>query len=304
MRQNGIALVGALALCGSVSALTTACTVTVDAGPGPYSVREEKRFDVTGTPDLVVTTFDGSMEIRSWDRPQVLIEIEKRAADKALADSIQVTAERTGNAITLEVKKPAGVEGVFGFHTSPSARIVASVPRSCNIVARSGDGAITIERVTGKIELNTGDGSVHGVELDGSLRAHTGDGSLRFDNVSGSVDLDSGDGGARLSGKLQGVRLRTGDGSVDVRAEDGSAMNDDWEIRTGDGGLRLELPAGFAASLDAATGDGAVRVRGFGEPTGSGRSEDDNRSLKRPLGSGGKLLRLRSDSGTITVKTL
>ena len=35
----------------------------------------------TGTPDLHLTTFDGAIEIRSWDRPDVLVEIEKRGAD-------------------------------------------------------------------------------------------------------------------------------------------------------------------------------------------------------------------------------
>ena len=281
--------------------LTAACEITVDSGP--YSVQEEKRFAVTGTPDLSLTTFDGSVEIRSWDRAEVLIEIEKRAADKTLAEAITVTAEQSGNTISLQVKKPDGLQPAFGFRVSPTARIVASVPRRCNIVARSGDGSISIERVDGKVELHTGDGSVKGRDVTGTLRVTTGDGSLRFDDVTGSLDLESGDGGARVSGKLQALTLKTGDGSVEVRAEDGSAMTADWEIRTGDGGLRIELPANFDANLDASTGDGSVRVRGFGDPANAGDGDSPG-EMTRPLGAGGKRLRLRSDSGTITIKTL
>jgi hypothetical protein len=281
--------------------LTAACEITVDSGP--YSVQEEKRFAVTGTPDLSLTTFDGSVEIRSWDRAEVLIEVEKRAADKTMAEAITVTAEQSGNTISLQVKKPDGLQPAFGFKVSPTARIVASVPRRCNIVARSGDGAISIERVEGKVELHTGDGSVKGRDVTGTLRVTTGDGSLRFEDVTGSLDLESGDGGARVSGKLQGLTLKTGDGSVEVRAEDGSAMTADWEVRTGDGGLRIELPANFDANLDASTGDGSVRVRGFGEPAKAGDG-DSAGEMTRPLGAGGKRLRLRSDSGTITVRTL
>jgi len=302
MRRDALRWPGCLAVAAAAALLTSACDITVDAGP--YSVHEEKRFKVTGTADLSLTTFDGSMEIRSWDRAEVLIEVEKRASDKALAEAITVRAEQSGNTITIEVKKPDGSGPTLGFRVSPSARIVASVPRRCNIVARSEDGSMNIERVDGQIELHTGDGSVKGVDIAGTLRVHTGDGSLRFDDVSGSLDLESGDGGARVSGKLQSLKLKTGDGSVEVRADEGSSMASDWEIRTGDGGLRLELPADFAASLDATTGDGAVRVRGFGEPTTGGRDEEHARELKRPLGSGGKLLRLRSNSGTIVVKTL
>jgi DUF4097 and DUF4098 domain-containing protein YvlB len=302
MKRETLRRSGYLAMTAAAALLASACDITVDAGA--YSVREEKRFQVTGTPELSLTTFDGSVEIRSWDRPEVLIEIEKRGADKTMADSIRVHAEQSGRTITVDVKKPDGSQPTFGIKVSPSARIVASVPRSCNVVARSEDGSINIERVDGRIELRTGDGSVRGADLSGTLRVHTGDGSLRFDNVSGSVDLESGDGGARLAGKLASVKLKTGDGSVELRATEGSSMTDDWEIRTGDGGLRLELPENFGANLDASTGDGAVRVRGFGEPTTGGKDEENRRELKRPLGAGGKLLRLRSNSGTILVRTI
>jgi hypothetical protein len=294
--SRSLAVVAAAALLGS------ACEITVDAGP--YSAHEDKRFQVTGTPDLSLTTFDGSVEVRSWDRSEVLVEIEKRASNKAQAEAIRVSAEQSGNTITLEVRKPDGPQASLGFRASPSARIVASVPARCNLIVRSEDGSIRIERVAGKIDLRSGDGSLTGIDLTGTVRAHTGDGSMRFDNVSGAIDLDSGDGGARVSGRLQSVKLRTGDGSVEVRAVDGSAMTDDWEVRTGDGGLRLELPVSFGALLDAETGDGAVRVRGFGEPASSGRDGASRHQMKRQLGNGGKLLRLRSNSGSILVRTL
>jgi hypothetical protein len=275
--STSLAVVAAAALFGS------ACEITVDAGP--YSAHEDKRFQVTGTPDVSLTTFDGSVEVRSWDRSEVLVEIEKRASDKAQAEAIRVSAEQTGNTIILEVRKPDGPQARLGFRASPSARIVASVPAHCNLIVRSRDGSIRVERVEGKIDLRSGDGSLTGIDLAGSVRAHTGD-------------------GARVSGRLQSVKLRTGDGSVEVRVQDGSAMTDDWEVRTGDGGVRLDLPVSFGAVLDAETGDGTVRVRGFGEPTSAAREGASRGELKRQLGSGGKLLRLRSNSGSIVVRTL
>ena len=277
----------------------TACVVTVDAGR--YSDREEKQWRVTGTPDVTLVTFDGSIEVRSWDRAEVRVEIEKSAQDKALADKIQVTAEQSGNTITVEAKKPPAVESLFGLKVSPSAKIIATVPRECNLVARSGDGSISLERIEGRIEVHSGDGGLRGQDLAGSLRAHTGDGSVRFQDVRGAVDIDTGDGTGEVSGKLDVLRLRTGDGSVHVRAEDGSAMSADWEIRTGDGSVRVELPETFVATLDASTGDGRVFVEGFGEPASAGQDEDSHAALKRPLGPGGKLLRLRTGSGGITV---
>jgi hypothetical protein len=301
MRRYRLRSSRALAV-AAAALLATGCEIAVDAGP--YTVHEEKRFKVSGPPDLSLNTFDGSLEIRSWDRDEILVEVEKRGPDKEVAEAIRVRAEQVGNTVTIEVKRPDGRQPHFGFHVSPSARIVASVPRHCNLAARSGDGSIRVERITGKIELRTGDGGVRGVDLAGSLVAHTGNGSLRFDDVEGNVDLESGDGGARLTGRLQAVRLRTGDGSVEVRADEGSAMASEWEIRTGDGGLRIELPAGFSANLDASTGDGVVRLRGFGDEPSAGRTRERPHSVRRPLNAGGRVIRLRSDSGTITVKSL
>jgi hypothetical protein len=283
-----------------LAAGSAGCEITVDAGP--YVVHEEKRFQVSGAPNLTLDTFDGSLEVRSWDRDEVLVEIEKRGPDKAHAEAIEVHTQQSGNTITIDVRRPDGQQH-FGFNVSPSARIVASVPRHCNLMARSGDGSIRVERVAGKIELRTGDGGVRGVDLAGALGAPTRAGSLRVEDIEGTVDLESGDGGARLTGKLQSVRLRTGDGAVTVRADEGSAMAGEWEIRTGDGGLRVELPAAFSANLDASTGDGSVRLNGFGETDVTPHRERPS-AVQRPLNAGGKVLRLRSDSGTITIKTL
>jgi hypothetical protein len=301
MSRKALSSTACLAV-AAAAVLVAGCEITVNSGP--YSVHEEKRFQVSGTPTLTLTTFEGSVEVRSWDRDEILVEVEKRGPDKSVAEAIQVRAEQSGSALSIEVKKPGGSQANFGFKVSPSARIVASVPRQCNLTARSGDGSIRVERVTGTIELRTGSGGIRGIDLAGSLVVNTGDGTLRFDDVDGSVDMESGDGGARLTGKLQSVRLRTGDGSVEVRADEGSAMAGDWEIRTGDGGLRLDLPASFSANLDASTGNGVVRVRGFGEPDTPQRTRDLRPAVQRPLNAGGRLLRLRSDSGTITIRPL
>ncbi len=301
MTTDALRWARALVVVALAAVAGSACDITV--GAGPYTMHEEKRFQVTGTPDLSLATFDGSVEVRSWDRSDVLVEIEKRASDQAQAEAIKVTAEQAGGTISVDVRRPDGAQRTFGFSVSPSARIVASVPSRCNLLVRSGDGSIRIERVEGRIELHSRDGSLRGIDLSGSVVARTGDGSMRFDNMTGAIDAQSGDGGARLSGRLTAVKLRTGDGSVAVRAEDGSAMAEDWEIRTGDGGLRVELPESFKANLDASTGDGRVRLLGFGGPE-QASDRADRGSLERQLGGGGRRLRLRSDSGTITVKTL
>ena len=54
----------------------------------------------------------------------------------------------------------------WGFNQSASAKLIVSVPQQTNLVARSGDGSIKIERVAGRLELSTGDGSIRASEVD------------------------------------------------------------------------------------------------------------------------------------------
>src|SRR4029079_9611822 len=90
-----------LALVGS-----TACTIDVR---GDYAVaREEKRFTVSGEPDLRLRTFDGSIQLKSWDRDDVLVEIEKRGPDTDAAKALVVNASQEGNRVTVEVPNPRG----------------------------------------------------------------------------------------------------------------------------------------------------------------------------------------------------
>jgi Putative adhesin len=289
---------------GSVLAAATlgsACVVSVDSQG--QIVREEKRYTVTGTPELRLTTFDGAIEIQAWDKPDVAIDVEKRGATKEAVDGLEVTSSQQGNRIELEVKRPRSESLTgFGFQQSASARLIVSVPHDVNVIARSGDGSIKIERVNGRLELRTGDGSIRASEVSGELILDTGDGSVVVEGARGRLLVDTGDGGVNVAGRLTSVKLHTGDGSIVYRAEPGSEMADDWEITTGDGGVTLYLPPGFGAELDAHTGDGAIRndldVSGGPE----GEHGENRRTLRGRLGAGGKQIRVRTGDGTIRLR--
>jgi DUF4097 and DUF4098 domain-containing protein YvlB len=289
-------------LCGAVFAVSAAAVsgcVTVDSQT--RVLREEKRFTTKGTPTVHVATFDGSIQIQSWDSSEVLIEIEKRGPTKEALEELVVKVEQTGDTIELEVKKPRSetFHG-FTFHQSPSARLVVSLPKHADVRARSGDGSIRIERVSGKIELHTGDGSIRADDVIGQLTMNTGDGSITVDGAEGRLDIDTGDGSVNVTGRLSGLRARTGDGSIVFRAQPGTSMNEDWEIETGDGGVSLYLPGDFSADLDAHTGDGSIRNDlSIKAATGG---EVSRRTVRGQIGDGGKRLRVRTGDGSIYLR--
>jgi hypothetical protein len=289
------------------ASLAPGCVISVDSQA--QVVRDEKRFTVSGVPDVRLTTHDGAIEIQSWDSPDVLIEIEKRGNTREAVDALEIKTTQDGQRIELEVKRPRSESfSGIGFHRSASATLRVSLPRRSDVTARSGDGSIRIERVNGRIEVRTGDGAIRAMEVGGDLTLHTGDGSVTVERADGRLDVETGDGGVDVAGRLGRVRLHTGDGSIVYRAEAESAMTDDWELTTGDGGVTLYLPDRFNAELDAHTGDGGIRndldiARADEEERERERDRDrDRRSLKGRLGDGGRLLKVRTGDGSIRIR--
>lgn len=279
-----------------------ACVDIIGADLGKYVDRQEQRFSTTGKPDVDLSTFDGSIEVRPWDKPEVLVVIEKRGHDKAETDSIEVHTDQNGNHVTVDARVP-GRSDNWGFswrNNSRSARLIVSVPSASNILAKSGDGSIDIERISGTIELRSGDGSIRARDLTGDLRAHTGDGSIKLEDVDGSLDVDTGDGSVVVSGKFTSVRARSGDGGVSVHAAPGSAAADDWNITTGDGSVTLELPEGFGGELDAHTGDGGIHMNDIDVSNVTGVIAKN--TVRGRLGSGGHTVRVRTGDGSINLR--
>ena len=277
------------------------------------SARETKTFKVAGLPEIDLETFDGAIEIHSWDKPEVEVEIEKRAMDQSLIDQIKVEATQQGDQIVLKVTGPSRTDfgGVtIGVHISPTARLRVVVPRASNLVARSGDGSIRAEAIDGTIVLNTADGSVTATRLSGDVQVRSGDGSIRLDKVSGKLDLETDDGSIGFEGKPSLLRLKTGDGSVRAQIDVDTVMTDNWDLTTGDGSITLTLPSAFNAELDAETSEGSVRsshpmLGGEGDERRSGEGGDERRERRRvmrtSMGDGGKTLRLRTGDGTIRI---
>jgi hypothetical protein len=271
--------------------------------------RDTKKFTVEANPEIELDTFDGAIEIHSWERDEVEVEIEKRAMEQQLVDDMQVTAEQQGNRIFIKVAGPSRAdefEGVqIGVHFSPSARLRVVVPRNSRVTALSRDGSLTVEDVSGTLKLTTNDGSVRASRVSGEITVRSGDGSIRLDRADGKLDLETDDGSITLEGRPSALRVRTMDGTIRLEMQPDTIVGEDWDVQTGDGSVVVTLPAEFNAIIDAETRDGAVRAN---HPSlrdesrdGEGR-EERRRMLKATLGSGGKTLRIRTGDGSIRIE--
>ena len=295
------------------SAALGACEVNLHTEG--LSSRDVRTFKVTGAPELVLDTFDGAIEVHSWDRSEVEVEVEKRAMEQPLIDQMKVDVEQKGDRIVVRVTGPARADfrGItVGMHISPTARLRVAVPRATNLEAKSGDGFIRVEALDGKIALTTVDGSVTAVRVSGDIRIRTGDGSIKLEDVTGTLDLETDDGSIGIDANATALHAKTGDGTIRATIDPDSTMTADWDLTTGDGSVILTLPSGFNAELDAETSDGVVRsdhpllkeLAAEGRRSGEDGDErrERRRSLRTKMGDGGKILKVRTGDGTIRIE--
>jgi hypothetical protein len=286
---------GAIAMAGLTS---TACTIDLH-GDGTV-VSEQKTFSATGEVTLTLETFDGAIEVRSWERNEVSVEILRTANTAEEARALEVRTSQDGNRITVEAPNDRSSHTIrIGAWRSPSVAFVVRAPRRMILEASTGDGSITVGDLAGTLTLRSGDGAIRGENLEGRIKASTGDGSISVQDSRGELDVDSGDGSIRLSGSFELLRVHSGDGSVTVDAAEGSAMRNDWSVTTGDGSVRVSLPSEFNAEIDAQSGDGRVTTDWSAERRDD--EDEDRRTFRGRLGSGGRTLTVRSGDGSINL---
>jgi DUF4097 and DUF4098 domain-containing protein YvlB len=276
------------------------CVINVDADQ--VVVREEKQFKVGPGAEVTLDTFDGSVQVQSWDQNDVRVEIEKRGPDREIAGALEVRTSQDGNRVRVEAPAPKVQREFIGIgnFSGPSVSFIVRVPANVKLTAITRDGSIAVDKITGTVNLRSGDGSIRANGVNGDLTAHTDDGSLSLTDVNGRLSLESGDGSVRVQGRFEDLHVKTGDGSITIEADEGSAMKGDWDISTGDGAISFQVPRAFNAEVDASSQDGRVRsdIDGL---TASNDDDDDRGTLRGRIGSGGHRITLRSGDGSITV---
>ena len=181
--------------------------------------KESKTFTVTGTPSVNLSTFDGSITIRGWDKSEVMYTATKRANDPEEAKQIRIDSQQQGASISVVARS---------YEDNGVASLEVYVPRNASLHVSSGDGSLNLDGVSGDLDLRTGDGSIEVNSARGQLRANTGDGSIKISDFDGNVDARTGDGSIALDGKFTALAARTGDGSISLAVP----ANSDFTIET------------------------------------------------------------------------
>lgn len=233
---------------------------------GRFIDRESKSFQVSGTPNVKIGTYDGSVTIRAWDKPEVSYTAIKRANHEETLKEIIIDATQQGSDISIIARSKESEDG--------SAALEIFVPRNSNLQLSSEDGRISVQGVSGQLIARTSDGAVEIDGGQGSLQAKTNDGRIRIISFHGAVEAQTGDGSIMLEGNFTSLQAKTGDGSIVL----GVPANSNFVVETNaeevsNEGLNISEEAGSSVRVKRwkigkggkvftlSTGDGHVIIR-------------------------------------------
>jgi hypothetical protein len=254
-------------------------------------------YAVKGRPELRVATDDGSVRVETGTDPQ--IEAQVTTVGWTIGPgAVTITESQTGDRVVIEVRLPRHQNSFDWGHRS--VKVLVRIPHEADLDIRTGDGAVNVAPISGKVTVSTGDGSITADGLHGDIRLHTGDGAIRATGLEGRLEADTGDGHMNVRGRFEGLNLRTGDGHIDADVEHGSKVTEGWSLSSGDGGITMRIPEDLGADLDAHAGDGSIVLDAPVTVTGSVSAS----AVRGKLAGGGGPLRVHTGDGSIRLQRL
>ena len=181
-----------------------------------FTAKESRSFTVGSAPRVTISTFDGQVTVRGWDKQEVSYTATKGAADEETLKQISIQSQQQGDGISISTVNTDDVNGRVSFDVY--------VPRQATLHVSSGDGALNLDGVTGQITLRSGDGPIEVANGGGQLQVNTGDGLIRVIKFDGQVDARTGDGPIALDGNFNAVSARTGDGTISLTVPAGASF--------------------------------------------------------------------------------
>ena len=247
-------------------------------------------YDIHPGGRLEIETFNGSVEIRSWDQNKVDISGTKYANSAALRDALRIDANAGPNSVTLRVVKPTDHHGNMG------AKFVVRVPRDITLDRIvSSNGAIRVEDVSGMVHAHTSNGGVNLSQLHGPVNAETSNGAIEVSELTGNAVLHTSNGHIQADHVSGTVEAESSNGSITLNFD--APPKSDIHATTSNSSIELSMPANSPARLRADTSNGSI-TSDF--DVSQQRAVSKNH-LEGTVNGGGPLLALETSNGSIKV---
>lgn len=267
-------------------------------------------FPLSAGGSLRLDTFNGAVEISSWDKDTIDIDGTKYANSEYRLKEMKIDIAPSANSITIRTLPPIDHRGNSG------ARFTIHVPKKTELASIvSSNGAIRVEGIEGNAHLRTSNGGVHASRLMGTLEVQTSNGTVEVSDITGDTTLRSSNGTIRADVRKGRFGATTSNGSITahlmgtdsspVRLDSNNGhieltMDAPREVRasTSNSSITVRLPADAGASVSAHTSNSSITCD-FDVSVHGG--EISKHRLEGVIGKGGPLLDLGTSNGSIKI---
>jgi len=132
---------------------------------------------------VVLQTQNGSIDVQTWDRPQLEIHAQIEAAgtwpsDVRRFEDTTVDIEATGDAVRITSRVPTIESWSSWFGNSPKVYYRITAPNTVRWTIYDHNASVDIRDVKAAVTVETHNGPVRAIGLDGPFKADTHNGSI------------------------------------------------------------------------------------------------------------------------------
>lgn len=262
----------------------------------------ERTFPVGDAGELVLSNISGTVEIRSWDYPEIKVAGTKRTggllpwvSPEEGFRATRIEMEHEGSRVVVRTTRHR--DGFWGFvqWLGGVAQVdyVVRVPRRCNVVVDLVAGHLNVDEVRGNVIARTVSAGTLLRHLTGNLATSTVSGGVSAEDISGKAALRTVSGGIRAAhSRFSSLTCQTVSGRVELETPlepDGS-----YEFQTVSGNVELVVPRDTRCSAELQSMSGTIRS------TLPAQLREVNRGHWRAeINGGGTRVNVKSVSGSL-----
>jgi DUF4097 and DUF4098 domain-containing protein YvlB len=281
------------------------------------------------TVTLDVDVAVGELQVSYGRDGEVSIAASARSSEPAgIADgffSAVLSIEQSGNHIKVHTSNPAAPEE----RISILYRI--DVPYRTELTSKVNSGKQVITGILGPVSAVTNNGDIRAAYISNALEGHVGTGNLDLQVIGGHAKATTESGNISCTRLPQGVSaeategditlmvvgpstavVKKGTGRINVSGARGSFIGstdqgdlylkaipqEDWQLSSASGNLRLELPPSAKFELEASTKTGELQF----ERDDLTRPEANVLQFRQAINGGGKRIAVHTESGKIVIR--
>lgn len=236
---------------------------------------------------ILVDTFNGKVEISSWEESFVKITATKKARKESYLENAII---EINNSEKLEIKAvPLKKNSKVG------VSLEIKVPKDVVIeLVDTSNGAIIINEVKGDGRFDTSNGRIEIHNCQGEFLLDTSNGAIKCENVAGRVSADTSNGSIKLYNVSEIQYADTSNGSITAEIE---RIYNDMDLSTSNGSITVYLSNELDATIKAGTSNSSLKL----EDVAIQVESQSRTKLRGTMGSGQHNINISTSNGGIKI---